>query len=530
MAALYRKYRPQDFDEVVGQEAIVRTLKNAISSDQVRQAYLFVGPRGTGKTSLSRILAEGLNCTQGPTPTPDKICNPCVTIANGTSLDVVEMDAASQRGIDDIREVRERVVLQPAEGRYKVYILDEAHQLTDAAWNALLKLIEEPPPHLVFVFCTTDLSKVLPTVRSRCQTFVFARPRLPELVRLLRRVADGEGIQVPDQALALVARGAHGSFRDAVSTLDQLASATENEITVQAVLQLLGAVEEEALFRLCDLVVDRDTAGALTFVEELAEQGQDLGRLVVDLLEHLRHVMLVQHMGEVPDSLPFTEETRERLRAQANQLGEPTVIRLIDLLAVAVEDMRQGGDPRLPLELALVKVTRPGADLSRESLSYRLEQLETRGHVPTAHVLVSDTEPRLEETPLEPAETTIAPPSLELEQLQEAWQRTILPAVAERSIPAASVLGEAHPAGLAGDTLTVEFPASAAFHRQLAEEPKNATLLAEALYEVTGRHLGLAFAEGEGRGDANDEGDEPPGEERILELVKETLDARERED
>jgi DNA polymerase-3 subunit gamma/tau len=527
VAALYRKYRPQDFDEVVGQEAIVRTLKNAISSEQVRQAYLFAGPRGTGKTSLARILAKGLNCVQGPTPNPDKVCNACVTIANGTSLDVVEMDAASQRGIDDIREIRERVVLQPAEGRYKVYILDEAHQLTDAAWNALLKLIEEPPPHLVFVFCTTDLSKVLPTVRSRCQTFVFARPRLPELVRYLRRVADGEGIQVPDQALALVARGAQGSFRDAVSTLDQLASATENDISVQAVLQLLGAVEEEALFRLCDLVVDRDTAGALTFLEELAEQGQDLGRLVVDLLEHLRHLMLVQHMGEVPETLPVTAETRERLRAQANQLGEATVIRLVDLLAVAVEDMRQGGDPRLPLELALVKVTRPGADLSRESLSYRLEQLETRGHVPTGEPSVPGTETKPQP---KRAETVTAPPSLELEQLQEAWQRTILPAVEERSIPAASVLREAHPADLAGDTLTVEFPSSASFHRQLAEEPKNATLLAEALYEVTGRHLGLAFAEGEARAAEHEEDDGPAGEEKILELVKETLDARERED
>ena len=529
MAALYRKYRPQDFDEVVGQEAIVRTLKNAISSEQVRQAYLFAGPRGTGKTSLARILAKGLNCVQGPTPTPDKVCNPCVTIANGTSLDVVEMDAASQRGIDDIREIRERVVLQPAEGRYKVYILDEAHQLTDAAWNALLKLIEEPPPHLVFVFCTTDLSKVLPTVRSRCQTFVFSRPRLPELVRKLRRIADGEGINVPDQALALIARSGRGAYRDAESTLDQLASATEKEITVQSVLQLLGAVEEEALFRLCDLVVDRDTAGALTFVEELSEQGQDLGRLVVDLLEHLRHLMLAQHMGEVPDSLPVTEETRDRLRAQANQLGEATVIRLVDLLAVAVEDMRQGGDPRLPLELALVKVTRPGADLSRESISYRLEQLETRSHVPTSPVAVPGTDP---ETPPQREEGAVAPapPSLELEQLQEAWQRTIVPAVEERSIPAASVLREAHPADLAGDTLTVEFPASAAFHRQLAEEPKNATLLAEALYEVTGRHLGVAFAEGEARADDAEADDEPPGEEKILELVKETLDARERED
>src|SRR5439155_23616322 len=203
-----------------------------------------------------------------------------------------------------------------------------------------------PPPHLLFVFCTTDLGKVLPTVRSRCQTFVFARPRLPELVKVLRRVADGESIDAPDAALALIARGARGSFRDAVSTLDQLAAATEGAITVQAVLQLLGAVEEDSLFRLCDAIVDRDTAGALVFVEELAEQGQDLGRLVSDLIEHLRHLLLVQHMGHVPDSLPVTEETRERLREQANQLPEATVLRLVDLLAVAVEDMRQGGDPR----------------------------------------------------------------------------------------------------------------------------------------------------------------------------------------
>src|SRR4051794_30740598 len=526
MAALYRKYRPQNFEEVVGQEAVVRTLSNAITSGKVRQAYLFAGPRGTGKTSLARILAKAVNCAHGPTASPDGTCHVCLAIAAGTSLDVIEMDAASQRGIDDIRDIRDRVVLQPVEGRYKVYILDEAHQLTDAAWNALLKLIEEPPPHLLFVFCTTELQKVLATVRSRCQTFVFQRPRLPDLVRLLRRVADGEATDVSDAALALVARAARGSFRDAVSTLDQLSAATGGPITVQDVLQLLGAVEEEVLFRLCDLVVEGDTAGALMFLEELSEQGQDLGRLVTDLLEHLRHLLLVQHTGEVPDTLPVTDETRERLREQANQLGAPTVVRLIDLLAVAVEDMRQGGDPRLPLELALVKVTRPGADLSRESLAYRLEQLESRGHHPGPAP-----EARLQEAP--PPAAPAAPPSrpsLELEQLQEAWQRTIVPAVEERSIPAASVLREAHPAGLADDTLTVEFPSSASFHRQLAEEPKNATLLADALYEVTGRRLGLAFAEGETRAAEADDDDEPPGEEKILELVKETFDASEQED
>ena len=535
MTALYRKYRPQGFDEVVGQEAVVRTLQNAIANDQVRQAYLFAGPRGTGKTSMARILAKALNCagTPGPSPKPDKTCPVCLAIANGNSLDVVEMDAASQRGIDDIREIRERVVLQPVEGRFKIYILDEAHQLTDAAWQALLKLIEEPPPHLVFVFCTTEQQKVLATVRSRCQTFVFQRPRLPDLVTLLRRVADGEGIQAQDSALSLIARSARGSFRDAVSTLDQLAASTNDSVDAQSVLQLVGAVDEESLLRLCDMVVDRDTAGALLFVEELSERGQDLGRLVTDLLEHLRHLLLVQHMGHVPDSLPVTEETKELLREQANQLPEPTVLRLIDLLAVAVEDTRQGADPRLPLELALVKVTRPHADLSRESLAHRVELLEARPPsaaastaTPTASARTPPVAPMREEPEVPPPAETPHALHVELEQVTEAWDRSILDAVRERSIPVASLLTEAKPTHLGADTLTLEFPAGADFHRRQVAEPQNIGLLREALYEVTGLKLAVVLETGEGSLD--EEADELPlGEDKLIEVLKERFDAEE---
>jgi DNA polymerase III gamma/tau subunit len=293
------------------------------------------------------------------------------------------------------------------------------------------------------------------------------------------------------------------------------------------VLQLVGAVEEESLLRLCDMVVDRDTAGALTFIEELAEQGQDLGRLVTDLLEHLRHLLLVQHMGHVPESLPVTEETKELLRQQANQLPEPTVLRLIDLLAVAVEDSKQGGDPRLPLELALVKVTRPQADLSRESLAHRVELLENRpAPSPGPAPETRSTAPPGPEPATRPAEEPDAP-AIELAQVADAWQRSVVETVRERSIPVASLLAEATPTELAGDTLTLEFPAGADFHRRQIAEPQNIGLLRDALYEVTGRKLAVVLETGEAAPGSEVEDDEPLSEEGVISLLKETFDARE---
>ena len=538
VTALYRTYRPLDFSQVVGQETVVRTLRNAIQNDQLRQAYLFAGPRGTGKTSMARILAKALNAEGGPSADFDPATRIAKSIADGTALDVVEMDAASQRGIDEVREIRERAMLQPAEGRWKVYIVDEAHQLTTAAWNALLKLIEEPPPHLVFVFCTTDLAKVIPTVRSRCQTFVFQRPRMQELVQALRRVCDGEAIDAPDAALSLVARSANGSFRDAISLLDQLAAATEKSITVQDVLQLGTAVEEDVLFRLCDTIVDRDVAGALVLVEELAERGQDLGELTKQLLEHLRQLLLVQHVGHVPDSLPLTDEARERLREQSNQLPEPTVLRLVDLLAVVLEDERQGADPRLPLELALVKVTRPQADLARESLVHRVEVLESRVHAgaPVAEswgpspvpAPAAGPAPHVPDSLVGQAaddETT----DLTLEQVHDAWARSVIPAVKERSIPVATLLTEATPSDLDGNTLTLTFRQGAAFHRKTADEPSNAKLLRDALYDVTGRRLAVVTTVA----DESDEVavDEPPfGEQEVISLLVNDLNATEVEE
>jgi DNA polymerase-3 subunit gamma/tau len=364
---------------------------------------------------------------------------------------------------------------------------------------------------------------------------------MQELVSALRKICDGEAIDASDAALSLVARGANGSYRDAISMLDQLAAATSKSISVQDVLQLGTAVEEDVLFRLCDTIVDRDVAGALVLIEELSERGQDLGELTKQLLEHLRQLLLVQHVGHVPESLPLTEEARERLREQANQLPEPTVLRLVDLLAVVLEDERQGADPRLPLELALVKVTRPHADLARESLVHRIEVLESRLHagapaaeswgpspVPAPAAGPAPREaPPTDDSGSAPASSA---PDVSLEQMQDAWARSVLPAVKERSIPIATLLSEATPSGLDGDTLTLTFRPGADFHRKQVDEPANSRLLRDALYDVTGRKLAVLTAVADAPEDDDTPDETPLGEQEVISLLVSDLDATEIEE
>src|SRR5215203_4815047 len=247
-ASLYRRHRPRTFDDLVGQEHVVRTLRNAIEQDRVHHAYLFVGSRGTGKSSMAKILAASLNCINGPTVTPCGVCESCRAIADATSLDVIEMDAASNNSVDDIRDLREKVAFAPVSGRHKVYILDEAHMLSTAAWNAFLKTLEEPPPHTIFVLATTEANKVLPTVVDRCHRFDFGRPTVAQITAVLRRVADAEQIAIPDEACALIARSATGSFRDALGTLEQLLAYSGDSIALEDVLAVLGAADADLLF------------------------------------------------------------------------------------------------------------------------------------------------------------------------------------------------------------------------------------------------------------------------------------------
>ncbi|MCW2988113.1 MAG: polymerase subunit gamma and tau [Solirubrobacterales bacterium] len=377
--SLYRRHRPGSFDEVVGQQHVVRTLRNAVEQDKVHHAYLFVGSRGTGKTSMAKILARSLNCERGgPTVTPCGECESCVTIAAGTSIDVIEMDAASNRSVDDVRDLRERVAYAPAGGHWKVYILDEAHMLTKEAWNAFLKTLEEPPPKTVFVLATTESHKVMATIADRCQRFDFQRPSLEQISEVLDRVAATESIAVDTGAVAMIARSASGSFRDALGTLDQLVAYGGNEVGLDEVLEMLGAADAELLFEAVDAVVAEDPKAVLLGVEKMARSGRDPSQFARDLLAHLRFLLVTQTTGEVPTSFVVTATDSARLRSQAAAVGTASLIRTIDELATALTAVREGDDARMAVEIALLKAARPDLDPSTEGLLRRIERLEGR--------------------------------------------------------------------------------------------------------------------------------------------------------
>src|SRR3954451_17136184 len=378
MTSLYRRHRPQTFDEVVGQAPIVRTMRNAVDLEKVHHAYLFVGSRGTGKTSIAKILARSLNCEQGPTLHPCGECESCRAIANSTSLDVIEMDAASNNSVDDIRELRERVGFAPALGRWKVYILDEAHMLSTQAWNAFLKTLEEPPPNTAFVLATTEPQKVMATIVDRCQRFDFQRPSLEQIAEVVKRVAAAESITIEDGAVALISRSATGSFRDALGTLDQLVAFGGDSVTTDKVVELLGAADADLLFDTTDALSAGNARAALESVERLSRSGRDPGQFARDLIAHLRQLLVARATGEVPESFTVTVAQPERLAEQAKKMDDAKLVGAIDGLSNAVAAMREGDDPRLTLEVALLKVATPSLDSSREALLRRIESLESR--------------------------------------------------------------------------------------------------------------------------------------------------------
>jgi DNA polymerase-3 subunit gamma/tau len=381
--SLYRKYRPQGPEEILGQEHVVRALMGAVSEGRLAHAFLFTGPRGTGKTSTARILAKMVNCEKGPTPEPCGVCEQCVTIREGTHLDVVEIDAASHGGVDDARDLREKAPTSPVQGREKVYIVDEAQRLSREAFDALLKVFEEPPPGVRFVLATTEPHKMPATIVGRCQRFDFRRGSTHLVAEHLQHIAKEEDIALSAEAAAAMARQSEGSFRDALSLLDQASLLGSGEITEEVLASLLGAPRGEAQYELVDAIAVGDGKAVFAVVQRLVEAGLDLRQVNTEMLTHLRNLLLVNAAPGQEDLTDTTPEEYERIRAQAAKLSTAEISRVIGLLLKAQEDMRWTTSPRLTLELALIRATVPEADPTPQALFSRIERLERLAGVPT---------------------------------------------------------------------------------------------------------------------------------------------------
>ena len=535
--ALHRKYRPQVFSDVVGQDHIERTLKNAIDSDQVSHAYLFSGPRGTGKTTTARLLAKALLCEHGPTSEPDGTCPECVEIANGTHPDVYELDAASRTGVDNVREeIISRVNFAPTRGKYKVYIIDEVHMLSTAAFNALLKTIEEPPEHIIFILCTTDPQKIPETVQSRCQRFEFHRLSNDEIVTRLGAICVAEGVEFEGDALDLIAHRAEGGMRNALTSLEQLIAFGEGRVSVQGAEDLLGSLAASEMAEIIQAVGKRDIARCFTWTADYVESGADLAQFARDMAEHVRNLYVMSLAG-TDAVLEIPEAERRQLNEELGLFGSDRLARLLGVLGDLIGDMRTATNPRLCFEVALTRMVRPDSDLTLEALAERIEALESgysavlpsSGMVdaaapaaPAAPAVAApavapaaapatvpapdaatptSTAPAVPETtpaaaPATPAAAapvvaTAAGSGLEAllanpAGLQRAWMHVMSTIKKEKQAFAAMLVGVRACADQNGKGVVVEFPPSNPIALSMAQKPDMQELLARAFNEAAG--------------------------------------------
>jgi DNA polymerase-3 subunit gamma/tau len=501
--ALYRKWRPQTFEEVVGQQHVVRTLRNALTSGRIHHAYLFTGPRGTGKTTMARLLAKAVNCLAPDDQRPCNQCAICQAVNERRLLDLIEIDAASNTGVDDVRELRERVGFRPNEARYKVYVIDEVHMLSNAAFNALLKTLEEPPPHAIFVLATTEPHKIPATVLSRCQRFDFRRISVSEIVARLEWLIQQEDIQADREVLTLIARQATGSMRDAESLLDQLASYDGKGITVADVRAALGAGASETVLQVTDALAKGDVAQGLGAINTAVDEGADPRQFARQMVEHLRALLLVRLESDV---IPphVSDDMRPRLKEQADSFSPHALARAVRLFNQAAAEAKGGWQPQLPLEMAFVEAALPPES---ESAGPRTPPAQdtTRSSSPPHRAAASPAKTR--STPIrsgppappQPSNTIQEPGpaysnlpsgdgSLSPEGLRIQWPE-FLNALRPRNLSLEALMRSCEPVAVEGDVVLLGFTHN--FHRSKVEEQHNKQLVEDVLSSLVGQRCSV---------------------------------------
>lgn len=494
--ALYRKFRPATFDEVKGQDHIVKALSNQIKMGRIGHAYLFCGTRGTGKTSIAKIFARAVNCENPHDGNPCMECASCQAILRGESMNVIEIDAASNNGVDNVRDIIEQVSYPPTEGKYKVFIIDEVHMLSTAAFNALLKTLEEPPSYVIFILATTEVHKIPITVLSRCQQYDFHRITIDDLKYRMRELMSEEGQNVSDEALSLIAKAADGSMRDALSLLDRcLAFYANEELTLDKALKVLGAVDQEIFGRLLNSIEEKDVPGALAVVEEVVMAGRSLTQFVGDFTYYMRNLLLIKSAGNMENILDMSKETIENMRKASENIGTAKILRYIRVLSELLNDIRYSGQKRILTEVAIIKLCRPRMETNTDAIVDRLNSLESAIH--SGKVVT----PTMEEGP-EAVKKTLdeAPrPELKREAMPKAIPEDIKEAVthfreitSELSGADKANLEVAH-LNLHGDKLQIVFPTEVSY-MWYNDFPEKREALQSLIEEKIGKTLEIEYA------------------------------------
>jgi DNA polymerase-3 subunit gamma/tau len=475
------KWRPQGFDEIIGQDHIVATLKNAIQKKRLAHAYLFAGPRGVGKTSTARILAKALNCKDGPVLNPCQKCASCLEITRGRALDVVEIDGASNRGIDEIRALRESVKFAPVQGKYKVYIIDEVHQITTDGFNALLKTLEEPPPYVKFIFATTHPHKVIPTILSRCQRLDFRRISVTEISGQLQRIAGAEGIEVERDVLFAIAKASDGSLRDAESVLDQLVSFSQGKISLEDVVATLGVVEQEALFEITERIIRKDPKATLGLFNDIIDNGKDTGVFLANLIEHFRNLMIAKVTHADAKLIDLPSEVCEKLLQQSQYFTLEEIFSAFNILVNAQEMSKRLESQRIPLEVSLIRLAHDKKGAEAQPPSQKIEPVKTRP---------PQDPPKAQDPPAAPKDEAAA--QVSLENVKEAWQN-IINSLSTVKMSVATYLNEGEPVKASGGIVTVAFPKDYSLHKEALEKKEHRALIEKTISEFFNLNIRVHF-------------------------------------
>ncbi len=497
------KWRPQSFDEVIGQEHVTTTLKNAISKDRLACAYLFAGPRGVGKTSVARIFAKALNCVKGPTSSPCQKCPACLEITQSRSLDVIEIDGASNRGIDEIRQLRENVKFAPTQGKYKIYIIDEVHMLTTEAFNALLKTLEEPPEFVKFIFATTHPHKVIPTVLSRCQRFDFLRIPAVKIIAQLEKIIAQEKVDIDKEVVFSLAKAADGSLRDAESMLDQLLSFSAGKISSADVNAVLGIIEQDSLFEVTSKIIDKDSAAAVTLLNKIVDQGKDPHVFLANLIEHFRNLMILKVTSAKSSLIDLPQEYWDRLFEQASAFSLEEIFSTFNQLVNTQEIAKRFSSSRIPIEIVLVKLCQ---DKHKTAIPAAPKNAAASAPAQTPQQQTKQTDKDCPEQ--------AAQPDIELEQVKTAWTFALEKVGASR-MSLATYLNEARPIKWDKGVLTIGFAKNNAFHKETLEEKENRLLIEKAFSDALNLSVRVNFILTEEIGKGNDPAPAPAVQQAI---------------